>query len=89
MHITYWDVCYEIIDYESKFLQIKTFTFPHWFNFLNTHVYVKDTINTLQLLLFTDIIRGSKLPLWVGYFIYLKFTCVSSIIYQSLHLNFN
>ena len=33
MHIMYWDVCYEIIDYESKFLQIKTFTFPHWVQF--------------------------------------------------------
>ena len=45
----------------------------------------KDTINLLQLFIFTNVIRCSRLPLWVGYFIYLKFTRVSSIVYQSLH----
>ena len=45
--------------------------------------FLKDTINALQLFIFTNVIRCSKLPLWVGYFIYLKFTCVSSIVYQS------
>ena len=46
----------------------------------------KDTINPLQLFIFTNVICCSRLPLWVGYFIYFKFTRVSSIVYQSLHL---
>ena len=46
----------------------------------------KDTINTSHLFSFTNVIRCSKLPLWVDYFIYFKFTHVSSIVYQSLHL---
>ena len=47
---------------------------------------VKDTINPLQLFIFTTVMRCSRLQLWVGYFIYLKFTHVSSIVYQLLHL---
>ena len=47
---------------------------------------VKDTINPLLLFIFTNIIRCSRLPLSVGYFVYFKFTRVSSIVYQSLHL---
>ena len=46
---------------------------------------IKDTINYLQLFIFTDVIRCSRLLIWVGYFIYLKSTRVSSIVYQSLH----
>ena len=46
----------------------------------------KDTINPSQLFIFTNFIRCSRLPLWVGYFIYFEFTRVSSIVYQSLHL---
>ena len=42
----------------------------------------KDTINPLQLFIFTKVIHYSRLPLWVGYFIYFKFTCVSSIVYK-------
>ena len=34
----------------------------------------------------TNVIRCSGLRLWVGYFIYFKFTHVSSIVYKSLHL---
>ena len=48
--------------------------------------YVKETINPLQLFISTNVIRCSRLQLWVGYFIYLKFTRVTSIIYQLLHL---
>ena len=46
MHIMYWDkVSYEIADYESKHLQIKTSMFCifgglHEFNFLKIHIYV-------------------------------------------------
>ena len=46
---------------------------------------IKDTINYLQLFIFTDVIRCSRLLIWVGYFIYLKSTRVSSIVYDSLH----
>ena len=46
----------------------------------------KDKINPLQLFLFTDVIRCSRLLLWVDYFIYFEFTRVSSIVYQSQHL---
>ena len=42
----------------------------------------KDTINPLQLFIFTKVIHYSRPPLWVGYFIYFKFTCVSSIVYK-------
>ena len=42
---------------------------------------LKDTINSLQLFVFTVVLDGS---LWVGYFIYLKFARVSPIVYQSL-----
>ena len=54
--------------------------FPKIYSFL-----FKDTINPLQLFIFTNVIRCFRLPLWVGYVIYLKFTRVSSIVYQSLH----
>ena len=47
---------------------------------------VKDTINPWQLFIFTNVIRCSRLLLWVGYFIYLKFTCISLIVYQLLNL---
>ena len=47
---------------------------------------IKDTVNTLQQFIFTNIIDCSRLPLWVGYFIYLKFTCVVLIVCQLLHL---
>ena len=36
--------------------------------------------------MFTKVILCSRLRLWIGYFIYFKFTRVSSIVYQSLHL---
>ena len=36
--------------------------------------YIKDTINPSQLLIFTNIIRCSRLPLLIGYFIYFKYT---------------
>ena len=55
------------------------------FCFILTNEF-KDTTNSLQLFLFTNAIRCSRLPLWVSYFIYLKFTRVSSIVYQLLHL---
>ena len=42
----------------------------------------KDTKNPLQLFIFTNVIRCSRLPLGVGYFVYFKFTRVSSIVYQ-------
>ena len=48
--------------------------------------YPQDTINPLQLFLFTNVTRCSRLPFWVAYFIYLKLTHVSSIVYQSLYL---
>ena len=51
-----------------------------------TQCRVKDTINPLQLFIFTNVIRCSRLPIWVGCFIYFKFTRVISIVYQSLHL---
>ena len=51
-----------------------------------TQCRVKDTINPLQLFIFTNVIRSSRLPIWVGCFIYFKFTRVISIVYQSLHL---
>ena len=51
--------------------------------------WLKDTINPLQLFIFTNVIRCSSLTLWVGCFIYFKFTRVSSIVSQSLHLYFN
>ena len=46
----------------------------------------KDAINPSQLIICTNVIFCSRLLLWGGYFIYFKFTRVSSIIYQSLHL---
>ena len=49
-------------------------------------VKFKDTINPLQLLISTNVICCSRLPLWVGYFIYLKFTRISSIVCQSVDL---
>ena len=39
-------------------------------------------MNPLQLIIFTNVIRYSRLPLWVAYFIYFKFTRVSSIVYN-------
>ena len=48
--------------------------------------YLKETINFLQMFIFTNVIRFSRLPFSVGYFIYFKFTRVSSIVYHSLHL---
>ena len=53
---------------------------------LRTCNFIKDTINPLQLFIFTNVICCFRLPLWVGYFIYLIFTGVTSIVYQSLHL---
>ena len=50
-------------------------------------VSFKDTINPLQLFIFTNVIRYSRRQLWVGYLIFLKFTGVSSIVYQSLHFS--
>ena len=47
---------------------------------------VKDTINPLQLFIFTNIICCSGPPLSVDYFIYFNFTQVSSIVYQSPQL---
>ena len=41
----------------------------------NTDV-IKDPINNLQLFIFTNVTRWSRLPLWVGYFIYFQFTHV-------------
>ena len=41
-----------------------------------------DKINPLQLFIFTNVIGCSRLPIWVGYFIYLKFTRFSSLVYQ-------
>ena len=32
--------------------------------------YLKDIVNPLQLFIFTNVIRCSRLPFWVGYFIY-------------------
>ena len=49
-------------------------------------IMFKDTINPLQLFIFTNVLRCSRLALWVGYFICLKFIRVSSIVYQSLYL---
>ena len=43
--------------------------------------YLGDTINPLQLFIFDNVMRCSRLQLWVGYFIYLKFTRFSSIVY--------
>ena len=56
------------------------------FNKVNSILIIKDTISPLQLFKFTNVIRRFRLPLWIGYFIYFKFTRVSSIIYQLLHL---
>ena len=49
-------------------------------------IFFKDTINPSKLFIFTNVICSSRLALWVGYFLYFKFTRVSSIVYQSLHL---
>ena len=51
--------------------------------------YLKYIVNSIQLFIFTNVIHCSRLRLWVGYFIYFKFTPVSSIVYQSLHLDFS
>ena len=53
--------------------------------FKSLEAWFKDIINPSQLLIFTNVIRCSTVPLWVGYFIYFKFKRVSSILYQSLH----
>ena len=39
MHTSHWEVCYEILDYESKLLQIKLHLFQglHEFNFLEIY----------------------------------------------------
>ena len=34
-----------------------------------------------------NVVRGSRLRLWVGYFIYFEFTRVSSKVYQSLNIH--
>ena len=44
----------------------------------------KDTIKPSQLFIFTNVIRCSRLPLWLAYFIYFKYIHVSSVVYQSL-----
>ena len=44
---------------------------------------IKDAISPVQLFTFTNI-HFSRLPLWVGCFIYFKFTLLSSIVYQLL-----
>ena len=46
---------------------------------------LKDTIKTIL----PNVMRCSRLQLWVGYFIYFIFTRVSSIVNQTLHLEFN
>ena len=56
------------------------------FDKVKSVLIIKDTISPLQLFNFTNVIRRSRLPLWIGYFIYFKFTRVSSIVYQLLHL---
>ena len=64
----------------------KIYTFFFYFYVLkeispNVFSYIfKNKKNLLQLFIFTNVIRCSKLPLWMGYFIYLKFTRVSSIV---------
>ena len=40
---------------------------------------LKDAINPIQLFIFTNVIRCSRLPLWVGYFFHLKFARITSI----------
>ena len=40
----------------------------------------KDTINPLQLFIFTNVICCSRLPLWIGCFIYFKFARISLIV---------
>ena len=50
---------------------------------LSPIMMVKDTINKAY---FCDRPRLLRTALWVGYFIYFKFICFSSIVYQSLHL---
>ena len=71
---------------------------PSPLNFFSTYVVCwkdislgrvsfKDTINPLQLFIFTNVIRYSRRQLWVGYLVFLKFTGVSSIVYQSLHFS--
>ena len=56
------------------------------FDKVKSVLIIKDTKSPLQLFNFTNVIRRSRLPLWIGYFIYFKFTRVSSIVYQLLHL---
>ena len=43
--------------------------------------YVKDTINSFKLFIFTNVILCSRLPLCIGSFIYFKFKHASSIVY--------
>ena len=47
---------------------------------------LKDTINPLQLFIFTNVIRCSRIPHEVGYFIYFIFTRVSSIAVSLVQL---
>ena len=77
--------CYLIMQSLFNVCNNRTFTFKIGLNFAIILV-VKDIINPLQLFIFTNAIHCCILLLWVGYFIYFNFTRVSSIVYQSLHL---
>ena len=62
-----------------NFLVRKKWKLKEVISLQNFEIFVKDTINPLQLFIFTNVIRCSRLTLWVGYFIYFNFTHVSSI----------
>ena len=76
---------YVVWHYFSVWCPLKGQTYLKQTCSLQLQVCFKDKINPVQLFILTNVIRCSRLPLWVGYFIYLKFTRVSSIVYQSLH----
>ena len=71
--VHYQEVCFQWNDLKERFLWSSVIVI------LGKIIVIKDTINPLKLFIFTKVIHCSRLPLWVGYFIYFKFTRVSSM----------
>ena len=66
----------------GKYYQSSWITFSWPFSWCNYSAMIKNTIKAYFYKRHTLL----KIRLWVGYFIYFKFTRVSSKVYQSLHL---
>ena len=63
----------------TRFVRTLSFLEHLWWLLILPQYCFKDTVNPLQLLIFTNVIRCSRLPLWLGYFIYFKLACLVKI----------